>query len=130
VDALCVLGDADRLQQLLTNVVHNAIAYTPAGGRVRLTWDREGHVARITIADTGCGVAPEHLPHLFERFYRADRSRGRGTGGSGLGLAIARWVAEAHGGRIGVESRLDRGTTISVWLPLAGGTDRDRPTAT
>jgi heavy metal sensor kinase len=116
---LMVRGDADRLRQLLMNLVDNAIRYTPIGGHVTLTWDRQGHFARLAVSDTGSGIAPEDLPHLFERFYRADRARARAAGGTGLGLAIAKWIAEVHGGRIAVDSRPGYGTTATVWLPLA-----------
>jgi signal transduction histidine kinase len=112
-----VLGDADRLRQLLTNLIDNAIAYTPAGGTVRLTWDEDGAFARVRVVDTGSGIASEDLPHLFDRFYRADRARVRSSGGSGLGLAIVQWIVDAHGGRIGIESRLGSGSTVTVWLP-------------
>jgi two-component system, OmpR family, sensor kinase len=117
---LTVLGDADRLRQLLTNLVDNAITYTLPGGTVRLVWDRDRAFARVAVEDTGCGIAPEDLPHLFERFYRADRARVRTSGGSGLGLAISEWIVTAHSGRIGVDSHPGRGTTVTVWLPLAG----------
>jgi heavy metal sensor kinase len=118
--SVTVPGDPDRLRQLLTNLVDNAIVYTPPGGSVRVRWDRDTAVARLTVADTGGGIAPEDLPHVFDRFYRADRARVRTSGGSGLGLAIARWIAEAHGGRIEVDSRPGHGTTVTVWLPAAG----------
>jgi heavy metal sensor kinase len=116
--ALVVSGDSDRLRQLLTNLVDNAITYTPPGGRVRLTWDRDGSIARVAVIDTGTGIAPEDLPLVFDRFYRADRARARTSGGSGLGLPIAQWIVRAHGGRIAVESQPGRGTTVTVWLPL------------
>ena len=116
---LTVLGDLDRLRQLLTNLVINAITYTPSEGRVHLAWDREAPFARIIVGDTGCGIEPEDLPHLFQRFYRADRARARSAGGSGLGLPIAEWIVKAHGGRIEVDSFPGRGTTVTVWLPLA-----------
>ncbi len=110
---------ADRLRQLLMNLVDNAIRYTPIGGNVTLTWDRQGYFARLAVLDTGSGIAPEDLPHLFERFCRADRARARAAGGTRLELAIAKWIADVHGGRITVESRPGSGTTATVWLPLA-----------
>ena len=119
--SLTVLGDADRLRQLLTNLIDNALAYTPGGGTVRLTWERDGAFARLRVIDTGSGIAPEDLPHLFDRFYRADRARVRTSGGSGLGLSIAQSIVNAHGGRIEIESRLGSGTTVTVWLPLVDG---------
>lgn len=124
--APCVVaGDQTRLTQLLINLVDNALKYTPAGGRVTVGLAREGDAATLTVADTGIGIAPEHLPHLFERFYRVDAARSRAEGGSGLGLAIADWIARAHGGRIAVTSRVGVGTTFSVSLPLAPLEARD-----
>jgi two-component system OmpR family sensor kinase len=116
-DQALVSGDADRLRQLLLNLVDNAIKHTPAAsGEVTLTLHRAGGWVQVGVEDNGAGIAPEDLPHIFERFYRADPSRSR-AGGSGLGLAIAKWVAEAHGGRIDVESQAGRGSTFTVWLP-------------
>ena len=118
-EPLHVLGDLDWLRQVLTNLVDNAIRYTPTGGAVRLTWDRDAAFARLRVIDTGCGIAAEDLPHLFDRFYRANRVRAQASGGTGLGLAIAQSIAKAHGGRIEIESRIGSGTTVTVWLPLA-----------
>jgi signal transduction histidine kinase len=115
-DQAVVLGDADRLRQLLLNLVDNAIKYTPSGGDVTLTLKREAGWVLVSVADTGCGIPPEDLPHIFERFYRADRSRAR-PGGAGLGLSIAKWVAEAHGGELEVESELGQGTVFTLYLP-------------
>ncbi|TMI77918.1 MAG: hypothetical protein E6H04_13360 [Bacillati bacterium ANGP1] len=95
---------------------------TPPGGTVRLTWDTDGAFARVRVVDTGSGIASEDLPHLFDRFYRADRARVRSSGGSGLGLAIVQWIVNAHGGRIGIESRLGSGSTVTVWLPSVDAT--------
>lgn len=117
-DQALVLGDADRLRQLLLNLVDNGVKYTHAGGQVTLTLEKSGDWVQVAVSDTGIGIAPEDLPHIFDRFYRADRSRSR-PGGSGLGLAIAGWVAEAHGGRLTVESRLGQGSIFRLWLPLA-----------
>jgi signal transduction histidine kinase len=115
-DQASVLGDEDRLRQLLLNLVDNAIKYTPAGGMVTLGLSRRDGWAQIAVSDTGMGIAAEDLPHIFERFYRADRSRGR-SGGSGLGLPIAGWIAQAHGGRIEVTSQMGQGSVFTVWLP-------------
>jgi signal transduction histidine kinase len=116
-DQALVLGDADRLRQVLLNLVDNALKHsTPGSGEVTLTLRRAAGWVQVGVEDNGAGIAPEDLPHIFERFYRADRSRSH-HGGSGLGLAIAKWVAEAHGGRIEVESRLGRGSTFTLWLP-------------
>jgi two-component system OmpR family sensor kinase len=117
-DRAVVLGDPDRLHQLLLNLVDNAIKYTPAGGEVTLSlYKREGWV-QLSVSDTGEGIAKEDLPHIFERFYRSDRARRRG--GTGLGLAIAKWIAEAHGGRLTVESELGKGSTFTLWLKDEG----------
>jgi signal transduction histidine kinase len=119
-DQALVLGDADRLRQLLLNLVDNAIKYTPAGGDVTLTLRRDGGWVQVGVRDTGIGIASEDLAHIFDRFYRADPSRAR-PGGSGLGLAIAQWIARAHGGRIQVESRPGQGSRFTAWLPDATG---------
>ena len=124
-ESLHVLGDLDWLQQVLTNLLDNAIRYTPAGGTIRLTWDRDGAFARVRVIDMGCGIAAEDLPHLFDRFYRANRVRAQASGGSGLGLAIAQSIAKAHGGRIEIESRIGSGTTVTVWLPLADAVETE-----
>jgi two-component system, OmpR family, sensor kinase len=116
-DQALVSGDADRLRQLLLNLVDNALKHTtPGSGEVTLTLRRGGGWVQVGVEDNGAGIAPEDLPHIFERFYRADPSRSRPSG-SGLGLAIAKWVAEAHGGRIEVESQVGRGSSFTVWLP-------------
>lgn len=120
-----VSGDPDRLRQLLLNLVDNAIKYTPAGGQVTLGLAREDGWVRIDIADTGAGIPPEDLPHIFDRFYRVDKARSRQGAGTGLGLSIARWIADAHGGHIDVESEVGEGTTFTIWLPEA--TTGDEP---
>jgi two-component system OmpR family sensor kinase len=115
-DQVQVLGDADRLKQLLLNLVDNALKYTPAGGTVTLSLYREGSWACLAVADSGVGIPPEELPHIFERFYRG-KAAGR-RGGVGLGLAIARWIAEEHGGQLLVENPAAGGSTFTVQLPL------------
>ena len=117
VDDAEVLGDRDYLKQLLLILADNALKYTPTSGRVTLSCDVEAGVARLRVADTGVGIAPEDLPHIFERFYRADRARK--AGGTGLGLAIARWIVEQHEGEICVASEVSQGSTFTVRLPLA-----------
>jgi signal transduction histidine kinase len=113
-----VAGDASRLRRLLLNLVENAIKYTPEG-KVEIAVRRSGAQAIITVSDTGIGIAPEHLEHIFERFYRIDPDRSRETGGSGLGLSICAAIAHAHGGDIRVKSTVGKGSTFEVKLPLA-----------
>ncbi|MEU8800027.1 ATP-binding protein [Spirillospora sp. NPDC048819] len=115
--------DADpvRLRQAVGNLLANAVRYTPAGGRVSLRAYGDGDDVLIEVADTGPGIAPEHLPHVFDRFWRAEKSRSRQTGGSGLGLAIVRQLAEAHGGSSAVRSEPGRGATFTLRLPRAPG---------
>ena len=114
-----VIGDRDRLKQLLLNLVVNALQYTQAGGRVLLSLRVVDDCVHITISDNGPGIPPEELPHIFDRFYRVEKSRSRSAlGGSGLGLSIAQWIAQSHDGRIEVASEPGKGTTFSVWLPV------------
>jgi signal transduction histidine kinase len=121
IDQAIVLGDRDRLQQLLLNLVSNALKFTPDGGRVTLGLSLVNGWARIVVSDTGVGIPPDELPYVFERFYRVDKARTRSQGGAGLGLAIAQRIAHIHGGRIEVASdgTGGRGSTFSIWLPLA-----------
>ena len=114
-----IQGDSDRVKQLLLILVDNAIKYTPPGGRVSLGLSRSGGYATFAVRDTGIGIAPDELPRVFERFYRADPARSRDSGGTGLGLPIAHWVARQHGGTVELESAPGRGTTATVRLPLA-----------
>jgi len=116
-DQLTVMGDRDLLKQMLLNLAENAVKYSQREGSVTLSLFKSDSTARIVIEDTGPGIPPDQLPHIFERFYRGD-NRGR-TGGSGLGLAIASWVAQVHGGNIDVESEPGRGSIFSVVLPLS-----------
>jgi signal transduction histidine kinase len=119
IDQILVNGDRDRLKQVLLNLVSNAIQYTPQGGEVFLSLAKVGEQTRIIVRDTGPGIPPEDLPHIFDRFYRAEKSRTRGkTTGFGLGLSIANWIVENHGGQIKVESKEGKGTTFAIWLPL------------
>lgn len=119
-DQAQVIGDRDRLKQLFLNLMANAVQYTPGGGRVTLSLRLVGEWTHISVTDTGPGIPPDEIPHLFERFYRADPSRARKPdSGAGLGLSIAYWIAVNHGGRIEVASEVGKGTTFSVWLPLA-----------
>ena len=119
IDQLMVKGDRDRLKQVLINLVANAIQYTPPNGDVFLSLSKAGDQARILCRDTGPGIPAEDLPHIFERFYRAEKSRTRNKStGFGLGLSIAKWIVEHHGGRIEVTSKDCQGTTFAIWLPL------------
>ncbi|HEX8968132.1 MAG TPA: HAMP domain-containing sensor histidine kinase [Chloroflexota bacterium] len=146
-----VIGDRDRLRQLLANLVENAIRYTPAGGRVEVSVRRgtrlqqaKGTVrsrnardpgtsipmALLTVSDSGIGISPTDLPHVFERFYRADKARSRALGGSGLGLSIVQYIAQAHGGSVEAFSDgANRGASFSVRLPLAPRADSGRSSA-
>jgi signal transduction histidine kinase len=116
--AVTLRADEDLLLQLLLNLLDNAIKYSPAGGHVNVGWNVRAGQVELWVQDTGIGIASEHLPHLFDRFYRVDKARSRVEGGSGLGLAISRWIAEAHGGSISVESALGRGSTFTIRLPI------------
>ena len=110
-------ADPTAMRQILSNLVENAIRYTPEGGTVTVFTEPDAEGMRIGVRDTGVGIAPEHLPRIFERFYRVDPSRARGAGGTGLGLAIVRHLVEAHGGRVRAESAVGRGTTVVASLP-------------
>ena len=115
-----VAGIATELQSALANLVNNAVRYTPAGGSITVTWERlPSGGARFCVADTGPGIAPEHLPRITERFYRVDRSRSRETGGTGLGLAIVKHALQRHGGTLHVSSVLGQGSRFSAELPAA-----------
>jgi signal transduction histidine kinase len=128
IDQIMVNGDRDRLKQVLLNLMGNAIQYTPPGGEVFLSMAKVGEQARIIVRDTGPGIPAEDLPHIFDRFYRAEKSRTRGkTTGFGLGLSIAHWIVEHHGGRIEVESKEGKGTTFAIWLPLGEGENQGSP---
>jgi histidine kinase len=116
---LFVKVDFNRILQVLTNLLGNALQHTPPGGRVTLSAARDGNSALVSVVDTGAGIGPEHLPHVFERFYRVDKSRSRAGGGSGIGLTISKHLVEAHGGRIWAASDgLGRGSAFTFTLPL------------
>jgi heavy metal sensor kinase len=121
IDQVQVIGDRDRLKQVLVNLVGNAVKYTPSGGKIALSLGKSGEQARLVVTDTGPGIPAQDLPHIFERFYRAEKSRTRGRDGTGygLGLSIAYWIVRNHGGRIDVDSKEGQGTTFCLWLPLA-----------
>jgi len=117
IDQVIVNGDRDRLKQVLLNLVANAIQYTPPDGEIFLSLSRIGDQGRLIVRDTGPGIPAEDLPHIFDRFYRAEKSRTRSkVSGFGLGLSIAHWIIEQHGGEIKVESKQGEGTTFVIWL--------------
>ncbi|HEV8189872.1 MAG TPA: ATP-binding protein, partial [Ktedonobacterales bacterium] len=122
-----VRADANRLEQVLQNLLHNAVRHTPPGGIIAVTVEEDGRGAVVRVQDTGEGIAAEELPQIWGRFYRTDRSRERCEGGTGLGLALVKELAEAMGGTVSVESKLGEGSCFSVRLPLASTEDR-RPT--
>ena len=115
-----VWADPDGLRQVLLNLLDNSLRYSRPGGRVTCGTVLQNEGVVLSVSDTGAGIASEHLPRIFERFYRADHSRSREEGGTGLGLAIVKHVVEAHGGRVWAESERGRGTTVSCWFPMEG----------
>jgi len=119
-----IRADADRLRQVFSNLLANALAHTPSGGRITVSAQRRDAVVRFDVADTGPGLTPEQAAHVFERFYRTDDARQRDQGGSGLGLAIAQELVRLHGGRIAVSSAPGVGSAFAVEIPIA---DRNGP---
>jgi signal transduction histidine kinase len=122
-DQVLVCGDADRLKQVLVNLIGNAMQYTPEGGEVTVGLGKVNQQAHLTVSDTGPGIPPEDMPYIFERFYRGEKSRTRSREGKGfgLGLSIAYWIVRNHGGQIEVLGREPHGTTFAIFLPLAQG---------
>jgi signal transduction histidine kinase len=118
-DLPLVSADPERLEQILHNLLDNAIHYTPQGGEILIAAGRQGEQIEIQVKDTGSGITAEHLPYIFERFYRADQSRNRATGGAGLGLAIVKQLVEAQGGQVGAQSQPGKGTTMTFSLSMA-----------
>jgi heavy metal sensor kinase len=118
-DGLAVTGDRDLVLQLLLNLLDNAVKYSAGRGLVRISSRTANGSAEITVEDTGPGIPPEHLPYVFDRFYRVDDARSRSAGGAGLGLSISRWIAEAHGGTLRVASTPGQGAVFTLTLPLA-----------
>lgn len=112
-----VWADAERARQMMINLIHNAIKFTPAGGWVRVSAQRQGAMVAISVADNGVGISADDLPRIFERFYKSDRARS--SGGTGLGLAIVRHIVQAHGGQVSVQSREGEGSVFTVTLPIA-----------
>jgi signal transduction histidine kinase len=125
-DLPAVYADRERIHQVLFNLLDNAVRFTPPGGRVTVSADRHDGSVDVHVADTGPGIPPEHLPRLFERFYRADPARSQKEGGTGIGLAIARSVVEAHGGRIWADSSPGQGSVFTFELPVAPATETRR----
>jgi two-component system phosphate regulon sensor histidine kinase PhoR len=119
VPLLWVLGSQKELYSALSNLVSNAIRYTPLGGLVHLTFSQTEDQLTISVKDTGPGIASEHLPRLTERFYRIDQSRSRETGGTGLGLAITKHVMQRHGGELQIQSELGKGSTFNLIFPAS-----------
>jgi signal transduction histidine kinase len=117
---LWINGNTESIQRLLLIIIDNAVKYTSAGGKVSLAASAEDHYAIVKVADTGVGISEEDLPHVFERFYRADKARNRTERGTGLGLAIAKWIIEAHEGSIVCRSKVGAGSTFEIRIPLAG----------
>ncbi len=116
-DQALVWGDRERLRQLLLNLTENALKYTPDGGIIRLSLENKEGWIRVAVSDTGIGIPHEQQTQIFERFYRTDKARSREMGGSGLGLSIVQWIAQAHQGRVTVESVPQVGSTFTLWLP-------------
>jgi heavy metal sensor kinase len=114
-EELTVLGDKTRLQQLFTNLIDNAIKYTPRGS-IQISLEKNNEMAMVKVKDTGIGIPQEEQKKIFKRFYRVDKSRSKETGGVGLGLSIAEWIANAHHGRIEVDSELNKGSTFTVYI--------------
>ncbi|MCB9136679.1 MAG: HAMP domain-containing histidine kinase [Anaerolineales bacterium] len=127
IDQVLICGDRDRLKQVLVNLISNAIKYTPAGGEVIVTLGKVGERGRLIVTDNGPGIPAEDIPHIFERFYRGEKSRLRSKDGKGfgLGLSIAYWIVKGHEGQIEVSSEVGKGTTFCVWLPLTEGECND-----
>jgi two-component system, OmpR family, sensor histidine kinase CiaH len=115
--SLSLWGDEGRIRQLLIILLDNALKYTPSSGRIEVTGHYQSNSIHISITDSGCGIAEDELPHIFERFYRGDKSRSRSHGGTGLGLSIAQWIVFAHGGVIRVNSIVNKGTKVELLFP-------------
>jgi two-component system, OmpR family, sensor histidine kinase BaeS len=121
---LPIWADKDKISQVLINLIANSLKYTPSGGYIHLKAETADAGIMFSVKDSGCGFAPEDRPYIFERFYRADKSRNRMTGGSGIGLTIVKAIVEAHGGMIEVKSELGKGTEFVITLPFNNKTQR------
>jgi signal transduction histidine kinase len=113
------MGDASQLKQAIINLLDNALRHTPSGGTITVRVVPHEMSIKLSIEDTGPGIDPQHLPHLFERFYRVDQARDRQSGGTGLGLAIVKEIVQAHGGHIQADSQIGKGTIFTITLPTA-----------
>jgi signal transduction histidine kinase len=122
-----VTGDRDALKRAVANLLENAVRLAPEGSRIRLATGSEGDRAWIAVADEGPGIAPEDQPHVFDRFWRADRGRARADGGTGLGLAIVRQIVESHGGEVRLQSKVGVGSSFVIWLPVTTTSTPEAP---
>ena len=111
-------GDKDKIEQVILNILSNAIKYTPDNGHIEIVTGYSGGKISIVVSDNGIGIPEADMPRIFERFYRVDKSRARELGGTGLGLSIAKQIIEAHGGTIGINSEHGKGTTVAITLPV------------
>jgi len=112
-----------RLRQMLLNLIDNAVKYTPEGGQIRLSLEKDGNLAKLQVKDSGIGISQEDLPYIFDRFFRVDKARSREMGGGGLGLSIVQWIVNAHQGCIKVTSKLTEGSCFTIWLPTESEQD-------
>jgi two-component system phosphate regulon sensor histidine kinase PhoR len=110
-------ADSQKIHQVITNLLHNAICYTPEKGNIFIEAKAVEKGTQVSVSDNGIGIPPEDIPRIFERFYRVDKGRSRDLGGTGLGLSIVKHIVEAHGGRVGVESKPGQGSRFSIFLP-------------
>jgi heavy metal sensor kinase len=127
IEDLTVNGDRVKLKQLMLNLIENAVRYTPPGGRVCVSAMAQNGSAVLSVSDTGIGIPEEQIPLIFDRFYRVDKARSRAEGGAGLGLAIAKYIAESHGGKIEVESQVGKGSVFRFILPMTRNEDQPDP---
>ncbi len=123
-EGLIIEGDKAELRSAISNLASNAVRYSPDGGRISIRWQRHGNEARLSVADTGIGIAPQHIPRLTERFYRVDRGRSARTGGTGLGLAIVKRILHRHGAHLEIESRQGEGSVFICRFPIPGSKER------
>ncbi|MDF2960654.1 MAG: sensor histidine kinase [Paenibacillus sp.] len=119
-------GDEERIRQLLVILLDNALKFTPAKGLIEIDCRKNSHSIQLSVQDTGCGIPEEEISHIFERFYRVDKTRSREDGGTGLGLSIAKWIVEAHGGEISAQSEPNAGTKINIWFPAKKPRDGEK----